>query len=228
MPTRRSGSGGSKRAQRKASVRAILAKRDWPALLEWARNERDPPGTLTSLMFDLDEQVRWRAVEATGRVAALMAESDLDSVRELIRRLLWSMNDESGNLVWNAPEAIGEVLVNVPVLIDEYAGLLPSFLREEPFERGTHWAIARVGRLRPDLFADAVGELVASLESADAYQRAFAVLALDAIGAQKELDQAGHLLRDEAPVSVYDYDTGRMVPTTVAGIARQQAARRTH
>ena len=75
----------------KAQVRALLAERDTAGVLQRAleggrihRTVRE----LTSLMFDRDDVIRWRAVVALGQVAGLMARGDLEVVRELIRRLL--------------------------------------------------------------------------------------------------------------------------------------------
>jgi HEAT repeat protein len=225
MKTPRSPARGSKRAQRRAAVRALLLERDPEKLLAWIKAETNPAGVLSSLMFDADELVRWRAIETLGWVAADMAQTDLESVRDIIRRLLWSMNDESGNLVWNAPEAIGEVLFNVPQLIEEYAAILPSFLREEPFERGTHWAIARVAAKRPDQFGAAVHEFTASLQSADPYCRGLAALALASIGAGDALASAAHLTTDDSPLTLYDHATGQVTTTTVAAVARQAFSR---
>jgi hypothetical protein len=137
--------------------------------------------TLSMLLFDPDELVRWRAAEALGRVAALEARTDLDRVRRQISRLLWLMNDESGGLCWNAPETIGEIVANVPSLIDEYGQLLPSFFIEEPFEAGSRWAVSRIGRLNPAIFADVVNDLVWSLKAPDATIRGYSLLALAAI-----------------------------------------------
>ena len=62
-------------------------------------------------LLDPDELIRWRTVEALGKVAVMLGERDLETVRELVRKLLWLMNDESGGLCRLSPELIGEILV---------------------------------------------------------------------------------------------------------------------
>ena len=47
-------------------------------------------------------------VAALDHLAAHTAERDLHAVRNLLRFLFWSMNDESGNLIRFAPQALGE------------------------------------------------------------------------------------------------------------------------
>lgn len=201
----------------------LLRVRDLPAITDWARRGGRIAETLVALLYERDELLLWRAIEAIGRVAAVIAETDLEPVRDLIRRLLWSMNDESGTLGWHSPEAIGEILVNVPALIDEFGTLLPALLWEEPFERGTHWAVARVARLRPDLYADRIDELKPSLEAADPYIRGCAVLALGVLGAESTVASAAALRDDRAIVRLYDFDSGQMRETSVAELVAKVA-----
>lgn len=199
---------------RKAAVRELLLQRDRNSVLKWADSVRNPIKTLISLTYDEDELVRWRAIEAVGWTVALYAESDLERVRDTIRSLLWLMNDESGGVGWHAPELIGEILVNVPVLISEYAGFLPSFFREEPFERGTHFAVYRVASVDPRPFADSVPDLVDSLNDPDPAIRAYAALALKAIGGSSMGDDTNKLQADKAEFLLYDFDTGQLNEVT--------------
>jgi len=90
--------------KRKSKVKELLRERDYDNLQKWAKNMRNPQRTLLSLAYDTDELIRWRAIEAIGKVAQIQAESDIEKVRDLIRRLLWLMNDESGGLGWHSPE----------------------------------------------------------------------------------------------------------------------------
>lgn len=139
MPTRN--------ARRKLEVRAFLDAGDTAGLLGWADSEgqRIALRTLQSLLFDGEEAIRWRAAEGLGRVAARVAEEDLDRVRVVVRGLFWSMNDESGNLIRFAPQAIGEILARVPELQPEYEKNLAAFRDESPFEEGVRWALRRIG-----------------------------------------------------------------------------------
>ncbi len=172
-------------------------------------------------MYDNDRLICRRAVEALGIAAGLEAERSLKNARRLIRRLLWTMNDESGSICWYAPEAIGEVLINVPSLIDEYGPLLLAFLQEEPFERGTHWAVARVASLRPDIYEDDVNRLVRSLDNPDPDIRGYTLIALKLINAQSAAGKAEHLKADTANVSIYDFDVGMIREVSVASLAEE-------
>lgn len=171
-----------------------------------------------SLTFDDQELIRWRAVEAVGPVAADKAGLNPDQVRDFVRRLFWLMNDESGGLSWHSPETIGEVLRHVPALIDNYAPLLPSFLRERPFERGTHLAIWRVAAVRPGAFRDATEQLHMSLDDPDPAVRAFAAKAILIIDPTQGPRIRMQLSGDEAGFNLYDFESGELRRTSVAGL----------
>jgi hypothetical protein len=204
------------RRERKRTATELLRERDLPAIGEWARRDGRTKDTFVALLYQQDELLCWRAIEAIGRVSAAIAEADLEAVRGLLRRLLWSMNDESGSLGWRSPEAIGEILANVPPLIDEFGMLLPAFLWEEPFERGTHWAVARLARLRPDIYVGRIDELTPSLQAEDSYIRGFAVLALGVLGTESSVASAASLRNDRARLRLYDFESGQMCETSVA------------
>jgi HEAT repeat protein len=182
----------------------------------WASSEPQAAAVLQSLLFDEDDLVRWRAVEAIGRVAAVRAVRDLEPVRELIRRTLWLMNDESGGLLWHGPQLIAAVLANVTPLCEEFVGILESFLEEEPFRAGTRWALWRLAAVRPSAVAAAAPGLAASFTDADPAVRGHAALALSAACGPSA---TAALARDPAPLVVFDYRTGTLRPTTVGELA---------
>jgi len=207
------------RSQKK-EVETLLRHRDRIALLKWARSVRNPFRVLLSMTYDNDELIRWRSIETVGWVAALYAESDPERVRDTIRRLFWQMNDESGGLAWHASELIGEILVSVPVLIGEYADLLLSFLREEPFEKGTHFAVWRTAQVNPQPFADRASELVDSLTDPDPAIQAYSALTLGALKRPEYSHILKPLLENNSQFRHYDFGSGEFVAMSVGKAAR--------
>ena len=200
-----------KTAERRQQLRALLIARDLDGVAAWAQTQQNPFRLLFSLLFDPDEILRWRAVEAAGQMAAVMAEAGQESVREVLRRVLWLMNDESGGLLWQGPEVIGEILVQVPDLRTEFAPLLPPYLLEKPFERGAAWALARLARIQPALWQGREEELSTALADPDPFVRAHVAVALEALGRA----EARSLSEDRTPISVYDLSAGILKRTTV-------------
>lgn len=207
---------------RNAVLKICLEKTDWDGLLLWASQNRNPFRPLFSLLFDHDELIRWRTIVGIGKVSARLAAVDIEKVRVKIRHLFWQMSDESGGLIWNAPEAITEILVNVPELIEEYAGILACFTVEEPFERGAHYAIARLSRVNSSVFFDGrvALELKTSLKSDDPYIRAYGLSALFVLDEPFAREKAKQAMEDQSEVSLYDFSDHRMKLTSVGKIAR--------
>ena len=54
-----------------------------------------------------------------GAVVAHLAEKDMESARVVMRRLMCSLNDESGGIGWGAPEAMGEIIASHEGLASE-------------------------------------------------------------------------------------------------------------
>lgn len=106
---------------------------------------------LFSFIQSTNEALKWRAVRAMGKVVAKMASENLEPARVVMRRLMWSLNDESGGIGWGAPEAMGEIMAQDERLAGEYKKILFSYvekegnyLEHEPLRKGAIWAIERI------------------------------------------------------------------------------------
>lgn len=204
------------RRERKEAARRLLAAFDLDAIERWAAREPNAWATLQPFLFDPDPGVRGRAIEAVGRVAAVRARDALEPVREIVRRALWLMNDESGGVLWAGPELIGAVLANVPAARAEFLDVLASFLEEEPFRAGTRWALWRVALAAPGDVAFAASALASSLADPDPAVRGHAALALAATSGPSA---AAAVAGDPAPLEVFDPRDGSVRATTVGAAA---------
>ncbi len=140
---------------------------------------------LISFLCETDDLPRWRAVRAIGLTVARMARESLESARTIMRRLIWSLNDESGGIGWGAPEAMGEIMADEERLADEYRRILFSYIDEsgnplehDLLERGVLWGIGRLARERPGLVREAAPAVLNQLRSVDPAKRALALWAI--------------------------------------------------
>ena len=107
-------------------------------------------------------ETRQRAAEAIGWLAARLAEEDTEAARDIVRRLMLGLTEESGGIGWGSPEAIGAVLARNAELAGEYASILISYLEingdnyleHPPLQCGVLWGIARLAESGPG-FIDA-------------------------------------------------------------------------
>ena len=222
MPTSHQHHGHSRGRRRKNELRELLVAHDWTLIRQWADNNNNAFGTLSSLLFDPDRLVVWRTIDAIGRISLT---SDREKVILALRRLFWLMNDESGGISWHAPEAIAEILGAVPDLIDEFGQLYLSFIIEEPFEAGVCWGIKRLCELdRPDnemreTIRARKNTILKYLESEDTRLRGYATLAAAALKIPVAPDTKSRLVADQHQVEMYDFASGELHMAPIASLA---------
>jgi hypothetical protein len=138
--------------QWKTDVEDAVSNKDWAGLVQLARQDSTKiVRYLTSRLCSGDEGLKWKAVRALGVVAADREAMGEDRIRELLRRFVWLLSDESGNVPFGVPEAFGEVLVARPEFQEEFLPLLCSLAYDPErhqtglIEQGVIWALGRVG-----------------------------------------------------------------------------------
>jgi hypothetical protein len=106
---------------------------------------------LFGLLYSEDHKLRIGAAYTIGFIAQKIYAKVPDKINQLLHKLLWSLNDESGFVCWGAPETIGEVVRNIPELKHVYAQFLISFLshpqvalNNDFLEKGALIALARI------------------------------------------------------------------------------------
>ncbi|HCC55299.1 MAG TPA: hypothetical protein DEQ20_10330 [Desulfobulbaceae bacterium] len=150
-----------------------------------------PPEKLLNSLFSgicsASEKTKWNAVYAMGATVARLADQDLEAARIVMRRFMWSLNDESGGIGWGTPEAMAECLACHGGLAQEYTKILVSFMREDGFylelsalQRGLMWGISRLAQVNPELLLvwQAPRYLKPYLKSEDQVVRALAARVL--------------------------------------------------
>ena len=66
-----------------------------------------------------------------GAVVEKLAWEDMEGARVIMRRLMWSLNEESGGIGWGAPEAMAEIMARHLELAREYSHMLISYMDYE-------------------------------------------------------------------------------------------------
>ena len=185
----------------KKRVHTLLASADFEKGLE---SMDIPPAKIISpllcFLVASDEQTRWRAVRGVGITVSAIASTAPGAAREIMRRLIWSLNDESGGIGWGAPEAMGEIMAENESLAFEYHRILVSYIDEKGnplendlLERGVLWGIARLAQKRPRLLRDWVDPIAAQLKSSDTVKRGLALKALLWLARSENVPEPGRL-----------------------------------
>lgn len=129
-------------------VKDLLNEKDYDQLIELCRQKRHFWIELRFRLFDMDEKIRWSAIEAVAKFMKYLWETGKnDKVREFMRNLFWSLNDESGGIGWSAPQTIAEMIVQIPELFDPFGSMMIAHtLDEPPLVKGGLWGIGRLGK----------------------------------------------------------------------------------
>ncbi|MEN8200848.1 MAG: DVU0298 family protein [Thermodesulfobacteriota bacterium] len=174
---------------------------------------------LFSGLYRPEEVLRWHTVTLFGEVLNRLAEKDMEAARVVMRRFLWSLNDESGGIGWGAPEAMAEAMYHHDGLCAEYVHMLISYMRPDgPLEhqdgnflelpelqRGLLWGVGRLAEKRAELLLEkrVVPDIISYLSSEDATVRGLAARNLGLLGAGEATADLQGLLGDKREVRLY-------------------------
>ncbi len=167
---------------------------------------------LFSFLCEQDRVVRWRAVATMGHLATLLAEEDMEKARDVMRRLMWILNEESGSSGWGAPEAMAEIIVRHEGLAKEYMSVFISYMDpnsnylENPYlQRDLLYGLARLGSgpFSP-LPKDSVNKYLPSyFFSEDPLVRGLAVFCAAIFNPQDASESLHKLLEDRTEITIY-------------------------
>jgi HEAT repeat protein len=199
----------------KRRVIAALTGEDWEDGLEGlAGLGQQAVAPLFSALCSSSPLVRWRAVTALGVVVAAMAAESPEKARVVMRRFIWSLNDESGGIGWGAPEAMAEIMTQSSLLAKEYHNHIAAYIHEDhcrpdcfleyaPLRRGAVWGLGRLAQVRPDLTVAAGPDLLCALADCDAAIRGYAAWACGIMGLTSALPQLEAMTSDAAVMDIY-------------------------
>ncbi len=169
-------------------------------------------GTLIRSFYHPEGLERWIAIRAFGYVVDRLAQKDMEEARIVMRRLMWSLNDESGGIGWGAPEAMAEAMAQNETLAREYSRILLSYVWEEgnfleylPLRRGALWGLYRLAKARTGIFREIEAWKILKnyLSDRDAESKALAILALGYSGVRELCDDIASNLSDRRIVKVF-------------------------
>jgi len=196
----------------KKSINDALEKNDFTASLALARQDRKVISYLVRFAYVKDTLLGQRAIRAMGLVAKELVRTEPEILRDRVRKLLWSLNDESGGIGWSAPELLGEIVSADP---ERFADVIPLIadvygIEEKVFRPGVLYALGRIAESAPARIVPFLGVIEQGLKDDDPEVRARALQAAGRIKAH--LDQKGQerleqgmkgLLSDQAEVWIY-------------------------
>jgi hypothetical protein len=133
----------------KKQVGDLLRQREIECLLDLCEKDRHYWHEVRFRLYDLDERLRWAAIQTVAKLMHRSWQADKeDQVRQYVRTLFWSLNDESGGIGWSSPQVISEIIAQIPAIADPYGSMMIACtIDEPPLIKGCLWGIGRMGSL---------------------------------------------------------------------------------
>ncbi len=172
----------------KAQLRSCLQSEDWRSHLpEIAEAGTTSVGPLFSFLL-LDPCMMHRAAVALGHTCAVLACHEPEKARNVVRRYMWHLSEESGNIGWGIPQAFAETLVESPLLAKEFHRILITYVidlgKEDNYcdngllRRSCYWACGRFCGAKPEWCLTWREWLLKGLRDVDIPCRGYAAWAL--------------------------------------------------
>ncbi len=171
------------------------------------------------LLYSPDDELKWNAVKALGRVCQLIADKKPSQVGDLFRRLLYSSND-SAAANWGAIEAMGEIICNLPTLYGSFLKHIIALVNDPPSRPAIMWTLGRIAQTNPALVrSHAFFVMFDLLKDENPYTRGYAAWALGCLHAKEAEGGLRKLLGDQENMILYDGNSFHN--TTIASIAQE-------
>lgn len=146
----------------------LLQQQKVSALASLVAGDRRAVRHLVGRLWDPNEEIRAVAAAALGAAATAHPELGVD----VVRRLIWGLNDESGtNGVYGVP-ALGEIGREAPELFEPFVSPLMSFAEDAGLRIPIIEALIRIGERHAELVRSHVGYLRTHIPNDDAAARA--------------------------------------------------------
>ncbi len=202
---------------KKEDIVFLLKEQKFEILAGLVAGRRSLLGHLSRLLCEPAGLLRWRAIEGLGAAAARLAAENPEAARNIIRNLIWTINEESGGIGWGAAESIGEIIYRCPDAFPEFASIVISRAEEQMLRPGVLWAAGRIAQARPDLVREYLPDLAGFLDDPDPVVRGYTLRLFGIMGEGPDFTRHPHLLSDGNTIPLYE--NGRIAEVSVAELA---------
>ena len=210
------------RVDYKKLITEYIMEQNYQAIVEVGRenNARALRYVQMNIWGDYRNKQRWYAISALEALARAYAADHDEIYRNVIRRAVWAMADESGNVPWAAPEMMAAVIKAAPKQYQEFVKIMITNGLDSPMcHLGVLWS---VGYLGPDYLAEIepyMKRILKFLEHKDGELRGTAVWALKRLQYEPVFAKIDSMADDGAEVWIYE--DGSLQQQTISQIVNK-------
>ncbi len=201
----------------KGQLKDLLMNRDYEPLIQTEDLKKVCKELITFLYGE--DLLIYRASEALGLVCKKEEQEQEEGgehVKNILRRLFWHLNDESGAYCRGAPVAIGEIGRNTQHF-EYFKNMTVSLLDNEEVETEfVIYALGRAAKNVKDAYPNPVEKLLSLLNHQEPKIRGYAAWALGELGAEEAAEKLEVLLKDENVILIYQGEFRDMAVKKIA------------
>lgn len=204
------------RANKKV-IQALVEKNDIDGLVGFVFDDFKTLRFMQRLLYSMDESLRWKTINALGKVCARLATRKPGKVSDILHQLFAACSD-SASSGWGNIEAIGAIIGERPDIFGSFSQHLLRYLGDPALQGSVLWALNSIARNMPDLIRKMpFYQLFSLLDYADPQIRGNALRLFAQIRAVETKSKIQKLIDDQASLTYYE--DGLPVVTTVGALA---------
>jgi hypothetical protein len=151
----------------KEKIVELIRRGDSNGLQSLATAEPRAVRHLLGRLWDADDEVRGLVARALGASASAHPELGV----EIVRRLIWALNDESAMNGVSGLKALGEIGFSAPEVMAPFVGPMTSYLWDDGLRLEILRALVRITKARPQAVAELESDIRASVDFENSRER---------------------------------------------------------
>ncbi|MFQ3574160.1 MAG: DVU0298 family protein [Thermodesulfovibrionales bacterium] len=204
----------------KSTLERLLNDMNYDEIAKMAAENSTVISKLISMSYDKESLLTWRAIDSLKEISRVLTPIDIGLMRNIVRKLLWSITDESGGIGWSACEMLGSIVSAYP---EQYSDIIPiiwSFREEEIFRAGSLWAMAQIAMVDPSVSDMVCGDLMAMFNDKDSTVRGYAVFCQSVLKCNIDIKDISEKLSNDDGKLLF-YDNGYLKEFTVSSLVKR-------
>ena len=210
------------RNNEKTLVTEYLAAQNYQGIVELGKknNARVLRYVQMNIWGDNRNTQRWYAISALEKLAEAYSGKYDECYRNVIRRAVWAMADESGNVPWAAPEMMTAIIKANPLQYGEFIKIMINNGLDSPMcHLGVLWSVGYLGKTYFSQIEPYMKRLIKFLEHKDGELRGMAVWAMKRLQYQPAFAKIENMAEDDAECWIYE--DGILHKKPISQIARE-------
>ncbi len=195
------------RVDYKKIITDYIAEQNYEAIIQigYENNAKALRYVQMNIWGDYRQELRWYALSALEALAQVFASRYDEVYRNVIRRAVWAMADESGNVPWAAPEMMAVVIKSCPEQYKDFVKIMVHNGLDSPMcHHGVLWAVGYLGKAYLSEIEPFLPKLMKFLDAKDNELRGLAVWALKALQYEPAFDKINTMIHDSAIAWIYE------------------------